>query len=136
MIKSDAQRKRTAARLETFRAARGKVRAETSGKRRVAILGSYDGIIRQLQAEVAEYDRLKQGKVRIPPIERLDQIAPYVTKIRIARGVSQTQLARLLGVSKQVINRWEESDYQVMAIPRLQNLLDKLGVKIRTRVIA
>ena len=50
-------------------------------------------------------------------------------KIRIAKGVSQTELARRLGVSKQVISRYEESDYQTAAIARLQEILDAIGVK-------
>ncbi|MGP8247874.1 MAG: helix-turn-helix domain-containing protein [Bryobacteraceae bacterium] len=35
----------------------------------------------------------------------MDQITPFIAKVRIAKGVSQTELARRLGVSKQVISR-------------------------------
>jgi transcriptional regulator with XRE-family HTH domain len=49
--------------------------------------------------------------------------------MRIAKGVSQTELARRLGVSKQVISRYEESDYQTVAISRLQEILDAIGIK-------
>jgi transcriptional regulator with XRE-family HTH domain len=38
-------------------------------------------------------------------------------------------LARRLGVSKQVISRYEESDYQTVAIARLQEILDAIGIK-------
>jgi transcriptional regulator with XRE-family HTH domain len=62
-------------------------------------------------------------------IDRLDQVAPFVVKLRIARGVSQTELARRLGVSKQVISRYEESDYQTVAVSRLQEILDAIGIK-------
>jgi transcriptional regulator with XRE-family HTH domain len=34
-----------------------------------------------------------------------------------------------LGVSKQAISRYEESDYQTVAIARLQEILDAIGVK-------
>ena len=71
-------------------------------------------MIRQLEDELGEYDRLKSGEVALPHVERLDQIAPFITRIRIAKGVSQTELARRLGVSKQVISRYEESDYQTV----------------------
>jgi len=43
--------------------------------------------------------------------------------------VSQTELARRLGVSKQVISRYEESDYQTIGIARLQEILDAIGIK-------
>jgi transcriptional regulator with XRE-family HTH domain len=72
---------------------------------------------------------LKSGELALPHVERLDQIAPFVTKLRIAKGMSQTELARRLGVTKQVISRYEESDYQTIAIVRLQEILDAIGIK-------
>jgi NAD(P)H-dependent FMN reductase len=62
-------------------------------------------------------------------VERLDQIAPFVAKMRIAKGVSQTELANRLGVSKQVVSRYEETEYQTVAISRLQEILDAIGIK-------
>jgi transcriptional regulator with XRE-family HTH domain len=47
----------------------------------------------------------------------------------IAKGVSQTELARRLRVSKQVISRYEENDYQTVGIARLQEILDAIGIK-------
>jgi HTH-type transcriptional regulator/antitoxin HigA len=86
-------------------------------------------MIRQLEDELREYDRLKSGALALPRVERLDQIAPFITRARIARGASQTELAKRLGVSKQVISRYEESDYQTVAIARLQEILDAIGVR-------
>jgi HTH-type transcriptional regulator/antitoxin HigA len=129
MIKSDAQRERTGAQIEGFRQALSKVDREMTGKRAVAVRGSYEGMIQQLEDEIREYDELKSGDLALPNVERLDQIAPFVTKMRIAKGVSQTELARRLGVSKQVISRYEETEYQTVAISRLQEILDAIGVK-------
>ena len=129
MIKSDAQRERTVAQIEGFRRALDTVDKENSGKRSAAVRGSYEGMVRQLEDELREYDHLKSGELALPHVERLDQIAPFIVKIRIAKGVSQTELARRLGVSKQVISRYEESDYQTVAIARLQEILDAIGIK-------
>jgi HTH-type transcriptional regulator/antitoxin HigA len=128
MIKSDAQRERTVAQIDGFKHALAKVTQEP-GKRSAAIRGSYESMIRQLEDELHEYDQLKAGELSLPRVERLDQIAPFVARIRIAKGMSQTELARRLGVSKQVISRYEESDYQTVAIPRLQEILDAIGIK-------
>jgi HTH-type transcriptional regulator/antitoxin HigA len=128
MIKSDAQRERTVAQIDGFRRAL----AETSRnprRRSAAVKGSYEGVIRQLEEELREYDQLKAGDLKLPRLERLDQIAPLVARVRIAKGFSQTELARRLGVSKQVISRYEESDYQTVAIGRLQEILDAIGVR-------
>ena len=128
MIKSDAQRERTVAQIEGFRRALAKVAQEKPGKRSAAIRGSYEGMIRQLEEELREYDQLKSGDLKLPRIDRLDEIAPFIVKLRIAKGVSQTELAHRLGVSKQVISRYEESDYQTVAISRLQEILDAIGI--------
>jgi HTH-type transcriptional regulator/antitoxin HigA len=136
MIKSDAQRDRTLAQIEGFRRALAKAEDEKPGKRSAAIRGSYEGMIRQLEDEVREYDGLRSGHLALPPIERLDQIAPFVAKMRIAKGVSQTDLARRLGVSKQVISRYEEADYQTVAISTLQEILDAIGIKARVTLSA
>jgi HTH-type transcriptional regulator/antitoxin HigA len=130
MIKSDAQRGRTVAQVEGFKQALAKLAREKPAKRSAAIRGSYEGMILQLEDELQEYDQLKSGELALPHVDRLDQIAPFIAKIRIAKGVSQTELARRLGVSKQVISRYEESDYQTVVIARLQEILDAIGIKI------
>ncbi len=129
MIKSDAQRERTVAQVEGFRQALAKADREMTGNRAAAVRGSYEGMIQQLEEAIREYDELKSGDLALPNVERLDQIAPFVTKMRIAKGLSQTELARRLGVSKQVISRYEETAYQTVAICRLQEILDAIGVK-------
>ena len=72
---------------------------------------------------------VKAGALDLPHVNRLDQIAPFIAKIRIARGVSQTELARRLGLSKQVISRYEENEYQTVGVARLQEILDAIGIK-------
>jgi HTH-type transcriptional regulator / antitoxin HigA len=130
MIKSDAQRERTVAQIEGFHQALAKVEREMTGKRAGAVRGSYEGMIRQLEEELGEYDELKSGELALPDVGRLDQIAPFIAKMRIAKGVSQTELARRLGVSKQVVSRYEETEYQTVAIARLQEILDAIGIKV------
>lgn len=129
MIKSDAQRERTEAQIEGFRQALSKVEREMTGKRATAVRGSYEAMIRQLEDELREYDEIKSGELTLPHVQRLDQIAPFIAKMRIAKGVSQTELAKRLGVSKQVVSRYEETEYQTVAISRLQEILDAIGVK-------
>src|ERR1700693_756373 len=129
MIKSDAQRERTVAQIEGFRQALAKAAQNKPDKRSAAIRGSYESMVGQLEDELREYDQLKSGELALPHVERLDQIAPFIARIRIAKGVSQTELARRLGVSKQVISRYEENEYQTVAIPRLQEILDVIGIK-------
>jgi len=136
MIKSDAQRDRTVAQIKGFRQALAKAEQAAPGKRSSAIRGSYESMIRQLENELSEYAQMKSGELNLPQVERLDQLTPFIAKIRIAKGISQTELARRLGVSKQVINRYEESEYQTVGIVRLQEILDAIGVKALVTITA
>lgn len=120
---------RTLAQIDGFRRALAAVPIEGNPKRAEALQGSYEGMIRQLEQEVREYDQLKSGRFTMPALARLDEIAPYIVKLRIAKGVSQTELAARLGVSKQVISRSEEDDYRGVAIGRLEEILDALQVR-------
>jgi HTH-type transcriptional regulator / antitoxin HigA len=136
MIKTDAQRERTLVQIEGFRKALAQAEKELSGKRAAVIRASYESMIRQLEDEVRDYDQLKSGEVGLPVVDRLDQIAPFITRVRIAKGVSQSELARRLGVSKQVVSRYEESDYQTVAVARLQEILDAIGIKTAVTLTA
>ena len=135
MIKTDSQRTRTLVQIDAFRAALTRTEAAASGKRAAALRGSYDSMIRQLEDEVAEYDKLKTGKLSLPAIDRLDRIAPYIVKLRIAKGVSQAELAKRMGVGTRVISRHEEDEYQAVSIVRLQEILDAMGVKAKVRLV-
>lgn len=55
-------------------------------------------MIRRPEDELREYDALTSGDLSLPNVERLDHIAPFVVKMRIAEGVSQTKLAPGPGV--------------------------------------
>ena len=95
--RDDTQRDRTLTQIEGFRRALSKVDQEKPGKRLMAIRGSYESMIRQLEDDLREYDCLMSGELALPPVEHLDQIAPFIAKIRIAKGISQTELARRPG---------------------------------------
>ena len=61
MIKSDAQRERTAVQIEGFRRALAVAELERPGKRAAALRGSYECMIRQLEDEMQKFDQLKAG---------------------------------------------------------------------------
>jgi HTH-type transcriptional regulator/antitoxin HigA len=132
MIKTNAQRDRTLVQIAGFKNALKGVDRGAS-KRSIAIRRSYLQILGQLEDEIREYERLKSGAATVPRLDRLDHIAGFITKIRIAKGISQTELARRIRVSKQVISRLEDSDYQTAGIQTLQRILEALGVKTAIR---
>lgn len=131
-IRSDAERERAAAQVAFFRAALQNVRGKKPSHRNRQFLAKCESILRDRESEISDYDALKRGELDLPKLKRLDEVASLIPRIRIARGVSQTELARRLGVSKQVVNRYEESGYQTVGLARLQQILDAL--KTRTEI--
>lgn len=63
--------------------------------------GSYEGMIRQSEKELHGYDQLKFGDLKLPNIDHLDGIAPFIVKLRISKDISQTELGQRLGVSQR-----------------------------------
>src|ERR1035438_10555663 len=89
MIKSEAQKERTMIQIEGFRRALAKAVQEKPSKRAAAIRGSYEGMIRQLEDELREYDQLKSGELALPHVERLDQIDRKSTRLNSSHlGIS------------------------------------------------
>lgn len=74
-----------------------------TAKREAAIRGGYEALLRQLEDEVEDYARSCERAV--PAISRLRRIAPYLVWIRIAKGVSQTQLAEVVCGGTSLIER-------------------------------
>jgi hypothetical protein len=62
MIENDSQRQRTLALMQGFRKASAKLADDGLGKRSIAIRGSYEAIIQQMENELREYDQLRTVK--------------------------------------------------------------------------
>jgi len=129
-IRSDAERERAVAQVAFFRAALAKLSEKKQKRRDADVVAKFESMLHERESQIRDYDDLKNGKLNLPKLKRVDDIVAYLPRIRIARGISQTELARRLGVSKQVINRYEESGYQTVGLVRLQQILDVLGAKV------
>jgi hypothetical protein len=45
-------------------------------------------MIRQLEDELREYDQVESGDLTLPHVEGLDQVAPFIAKVRIAQLIT------------------------------------------------
>lgn len=55
-------------------------------------------------------------------------------KARIARGLTQKELAEKLNINERQIQRYESTLYEGAALRRLQEVADALNVKIREEI--
>ena len=83
----------------------------------------------QLKEEVDTYEQIKRGDFE--PLYNLTHIGRLLIGLRIARGLSQRELAERLGVSESVISRDERNEYHGISVARAQNILESLEVRFR-----
>jgi len=93
-----------------------------------AELGALMSEVDDLKAQVKEYEDLKSGFVTGLKATSLEELPTVLIKARIAKGLSQRQLANALGVKEQQIQRYESSDYTSVSLRRLVRVAEALGL--------
>lgn len=133
MIKNDRQYRITKAQVRTFAAAVSNIRTEPVP---AGIAPQFADIHRralesqleEMSADVEEYEALKAGKVMEFEAQSLDDLPVLLVKARIARGLTQKELAERLQVKEQQVQRWESNDFHGASIETLKATADALGV--------
>jgi HTH-type transcriptional regulator/antitoxin HigA len=86
--------------------------------------------IADIEAEIAEYELLKSGQMAFSETCSLSELPRVLVQARLARGLSQTDLADQLNMKPQQIQRYEATGYMSASLARLIEVADALGVKI------
>ena len=86
----------------------------------------------QLKEEVEAYEWLVRGDVA--EIENLHGLGKMLIGLRIARGLTQKELAARLGVSEPQISRDERNEYHGITVDRAARILDALNVTVTSTV--
>jgi HTH-type transcriptional regulator/antitoxin HigA len=91
-----------------------------------ALRSEYENLSMQLH----EYEALKSGTVEILKASNLEELPSILIRARIARGLSQRQLAEAIGLKEQQIQRYEAEEYASANLPRLAEVAKALGLNI------
>lgn len=136
MIRSEAEYKEAVNRLDEERArikASRKKLAETYSPDEVQrALDPVQAFYDQLKEDVASYERLKRGE--FDEIQNLRGLGSLLIGLRIYKGLSQKQLADLLGVHESQVSRDERNEYHNITAERATKILEALGVELRSVV--
>jgi ribosome-binding protein aMBF1 (putative translation factor) len=138
VITNERQYRITKSWLERFQQGRAGVEdqgANLHPRGRQAFRDQYDSQIEELQAQLAEYEALRSGKVRVLELESLDELPEALIRARIAAGLTQKELARRLRLKEQQIQRYEATRYAGVSLDRIRAVSAALGVTIREQVI-
>ncbi len=68
--------------------------------------------IQQLQVQLKDYDSLKSGRGKLKDLSVVNDISSLLVKWRIRNNLTQRQLAELVSMKEQQIQRYEETNYQ------------------------
>lgn len=86
----------------------------------------------QLVEEVAAYERLRRGEFE--ELSNLRGVGQLLVSLRIARGISQRQLAQRLGVHESQVSRDERNEYHGVTLERATRVLESLGAELHSYV--
>lgn len=140
MITNERQYKISRSEADRFRKAigdlaKGPARADVHPRLLQAEREAMESQLADLQAEIAEYDRLKSADLSVISINSFDELADGLIKARIAGGLSQKALADRLNLKEQQIQRYEAERYASASYQRLREIADALGVRIKNDIL-
>ena len=91
-----------------------------------AVLSEQENLVKQ----IAEYEILKSGAVDIFRASSLKELPSILIKARIAKNLSQKELAELIGIKEQQIQRYEAEQYATANLTRLAQVAKVLELNI------
>lgn len=83
----------------------------------------------QLKEEVETYEHMKRGE--LGTLSSLTGIGRWLIGARIARGLSQKELADRLDVSESQVSRDERNEYYGITVDRAQRIMEALGIRFK-----
>jgi len=135
LIRNDKQREKSVKLLGEMQAEAKafKKKLQSEGHTRKEIKELLDPMISQyedVQADIDQYDRWKGGDLTDFEAADLDQLGIFLIAARIAKGVTQRELAERLGVNESSVSRDERNDYHGITIQRAVKILAALDVSV------
>lgn len=86
----------------------------------------------QMEGEVGWYERARKGQIR--PVPKLTDIGLTLIALRLARGLTQRQLAERLGINEAQVSKDERNEYHGISVERAQRILDALDGSVSVAV--
>ena len=93
--------------------------------------GSFNSLIYNLKEEIEEYRLLKSKGINTIKTNSIEDLPQLLIKSRIAKNMSQTDLANILETDVQQIQRYETTDYESASWTRMVEVILALDVKIK-----
>lgn len=134
MIYNERQLKITASELKKLQNAKAEFEAAEHKEEPWIIeaqLNALDSQIEDLEQQVTEYQLLRDSSAVRFECNDLSELPRILISARIAKGMSQRDLADALRMSQQQVQRYEATDYMSASLSRLIEVANVLGVRVK-----
>ena len=88
----------------------------------------------KLKKEIKEFEHLKSGEVKIISAKSFNDLPTLIIKARIARALTQKDLALKLGMKEQQIQRYESNYFANASFAMMSKIVDALDITIEEKV--
>ena len=79
--------------------------------------------------------KLRSGKPKKLKRSSFHRLPLELIRARIARGLTQRDLAMKLGIKEQQIQRYEETDYASASLARINEVIKALDIEVKEEII-
>ena len=135
MIKNERQYKFTKTQVERFERTLAELRnprPEATDLHPLVAKAQEDAVSGQivdLKEELHLYESMKAGTFSVDQLEVVSTLPGMLIGVRIAQGMSQKDLAELIGLKEQQIQRYEATDYTSASLGRIMEVVSGLKAK-------
>ena len=136
MIKNERQYRITRTQAERFAQTLEGLRSRPEGADGVhpmiaqAQVEAVSSQLADLEAELREYEAIREGKFPVEALREAVNLPELLIKARIARGLTQRELADRLGLKEQQIQRYEATDYATAKWSRIREVAGALCMEV------
>lgn len=137
MIKNERQFKISKNQVRQFELILSKLTTEFQASGDLKLKMQIDALetdVSKLNAEIKEFERLKSGAVKVISANSFHDLPDVIIKARIARALTQKDLALKLGMKEQQIQRYETNNFASASFSILAKIVDALDITIEEKV--
>jgi len=138
MIRNERQYKITKGQIKKFKSALEEFEKQKPKAHPMLVKAQKDAMSSELavlEGQVKDYEKLRSGNYKVLKDSSFDDLPLELIRARIALGYTQKQLAQLVGLKEQQIQRYEETEYTSASFSRLREIINALGLDIKENIL-
>ena len=94
------------------------------------------GKVRTFQSRLREDLKDPEFKAHYQEERQALKLAMKIAELREKKGLSQQQLAKLMGTSQQAISRIESGEYEGFTLKTLEKIAEATGMRVKIEFVA